>query len=71
VQVCARIEFAILAVARYGHRSTEAARLIRKHPTSITRWLEHGITDLKSSPSFRHRIDDLDRQISRSVRNIA
>jgi hypothetical protein len=70
-QVRARIEFAMLAVVRYGLPSTEAARLIRKHPTSITRWVELGIADLKSSPSFRRRIDDLDQQISRSARNNA
>jgi REP element-mobilizing transposase RayT len=66
--VRARIEYTILAVTRYGLRSTEAARLIRKHPTSVSRWIERGLADLRSSPSFRRRIDDLDRRISRSAR---
>jgi hypothetical protein len=43
--------------------------MIGKHPASIARWIERGLTDLRSSPSFRRRIDDLDRQISRSARN--
>lgn len=66
--VRARVEFTILAVARYGFRSTEAARLIGKHPTSISRWVDRGLSDLKSRPNFRRRIDDLDRRISRSAR---
>jgi len=66
--VRARIEFTVLAVARYSFRSTEAARLIGKYPTSISRWIDRGLSDLRSSPSFKRRIDDLDRRISHSVR---
>jgi len=67
--VRARVEFTVLAVARYGFRSTEAARLIGKHPASISRWIDRGLSDLGLNPSFKRRIDDLDRSISQSVRS--
>ena len=69
LQVQARIEFATLAVARYGIRSTEVARFIKKHPTAIARWIYLGLRKQREDQSFRKLIDTLDRQISRSVRN--
>jgi REP element-mobilizing transposase RayT len=66
--VRARVQYSVLAVARYGFRSADAARLIRKHPTSICRWLERGQSDLRSDARFRNQVDDLDRRISQSAR---
>ena len=65
----ARIEFATLGASRYGIRSTEVARFIQKHPTSVARWISLGLRKQLEDRSFRERIDDIDRQISWSARN--
>ena len=65
----ARIEFATLGVSRYGIRSTEVARFIQKHPTSVARWISFGLRKQLEDRSFRERIDDIDRRISWSARN--
>jgi hypothetical protein len=58
-----------LAATRYGLRSTDLARYIQKHPTSGARWISLAFRKQLKDRSFRKRIDDLDRRISRSVRN--
>jgi REP element-mobilizing transposase RayT len=68
-QVQARIEFATLAAVRYGLRSTDLAKSIQKHPTSIARWISRGLRMQSEELSFRIRIDNLDRLISWSARN--
>ncbi len=67
--VQARIEFAALAVARYGLRSTDVAHAIEKHPTSVARWINIGFRKQVDDDVFRERIDNLDRRISASARN--
>ena len=42
-QARGRIEFAILAVGRYGLRVCDVASLLCKHPNSITKWLNKGL----------------------------
>ena len=69
LQVQARIEFATLAVTRYGMRSTEVARFIKKHPTTVARWIYLGLRKQREDQSFRELIDTLDRRISWSARN--
>ena len=68
-RVQARIELATLAVTRYGLRSTDLARYILKHPTSVARCNHLALCNQLEDRSFRKRIDDLDRWISRSARN--
>jgi len=62
-----RIEFATLGASRYGIRSTEVARFIQNHPTSVARWISLGLRKQIEDPSFRDRIDDIDRRISWSA----
>jgi len=69
--VQARIELATLAAARYEIRSTDIARAIQKHPTSVARWISIGLRKQVEDSAFRERIDHLDRRISRSARNDA
>jgi REP element-mobilizing transposase RayT len=69
LQVQARIKFATLAVTRYGMRSTEVARFLEKHPTTIARWINLGLRKQREDQSFRKLIDTLDSRISWSVRN--
>ena len=59
-----RIELTILAVARFGLRSSEVAILINKHPSSLTRWLNVGPHLDRRDRTFRNRINRLDNQIS-------
>ena len=69
LQVQARIKFATLAVTRYGMRSTEVARFLEKHPTTIARWINLGLRKQREDQSFRKLIDTLDSRISWSARN--
>lgn len=64
-----RIELTFLAVSRYGVRSREIADLIYKHPSSMTRWLNHGVTREREDADFRKRMNRLDRQISSAARD--
>lgn len=66
-----RIELATLAINRYQLRSTEVALAIRKHPSSIARWIKVGLVKQQGDAEFRGRIDRLDRRISSSARNNA
>ena len=69
--VQARIELATLAAACYGLPSTDIACAIRKHPTSVARWISIGLRKQVEDSAFRERIDHLDRRISWSARNNA
>ena len=64
-----RIELTLLGVSRYGFRSSDLAALLSKHPSSITRWLNEGVLLEREDPTFRKRINHLDRQISAAARN--
>jgi hypothetical protein len=39
-----RIGLTLLGVSRYGFRSTDLAALLGKHPSSMTRWLNKGVS---------------------------
>ena len=66
-----RIELTVLAVGRFGLRSSEIATLINKHSSSLTRWLNLGLRLERDDLSFRHRLDFLDRKISSAARDNA
>ena len=59
-----RIEFATLAISRYGYRVCDVANLIHKHRSSITLWLNKGLFNENKNPDFARRLDQLDEQIS-------
>jgi hypothetical protein len=59
-----RIEFATLAVGRYGLRVCDIAALLRKHPNSVTKWLNRGLRLERDDPGFKERLDQLDAAIS-------
>jgi len=47
----------------------EVARFIKKHPTTIARWIYLGLRQQREDQSFRELFDTLDRRISLSMRN--
>lgn len=64
-----RIELTLLGVSRYGFRSSDLAALLDKHPSSMTRWLNEGMSLEREDSNFSKRINQLDRQISAAARN--
>jgi len=62
--VLGRMELTALAVGRYGLRSCQVAKLIDKSASTVARWLQLGLRLEKEDPSFRRRLDFLDRAIS-------
>jgi len=66
--VQARLELAKLAQPATGF-APRISRHIQKHPTSVARWISLALRKQLKNSSFRKRIDDLDRRISRSARN--
>jgi len=60
-----RVEFAALAVGRYGLRICDIATLLDKHPNSVTKWLNKGLRLERDASEFKTRIDNLDASISR------
>ena len=64
-----RIELTLLGVSRYGVRSSDLAALLKKHPSSMSRWLNDGVSLERKDPTFRRRINHLDLQISAAARN--
>lgn len=65
-----RIELTLLAVARFGLRSTELAALLDKHQSSLTRWLNRGLKSEIEDQQFRDRINDLDAEISAAAQHL-
>jgi putative transposase len=64
-----RTELTLLGVSRYGFRSTDLAALLGKHPSSMARWLNHGVSLEREDSKFLGRINRLDRHISTAARN--
>ena len=58
-------EFTTLAVGHYGLRVCDVAALLRKHPNSVTKWLNRGLRLEGGDPEFKKRLDQLDAAISR------
>jgi REP element-mobilizing transposase RayT len=65
-QIRGRIEFTTLAISRYGYRVCDVAALIQKHRSSVTLWLNKGLSTENTTPEFARRLDRLDQQISRA-----
>ncbi len=63
--ITGRIEFCVLAVARYGLRACEVAASLDKGRNSVTRWLNQGLRREHDDPRFAARLDNLDSAISR------
>jgi REP element-mobilizing transposase RayT len=59
-----RIELAALAIGRYRLRVCDIAALVRKHPNSVSKWLNKGLRLESSNPEFKARLDELDAAIS-------
>jgi hypothetical protein len=64
-QIQGRIEFATLAISRFGFRVCDVATLISKHGNSVTHWLNQGLRKEGGDPDFTRRLDHLDAAISR------
>jgi REP element-mobilizing transposase RayT len=65
-----RVELTLLGVSRYSFKASEISALLKKHPSSLSRWLNQGLTWEREDPGFRNRITSLDQRISASTRNI-
>ena len=59
-----RIEFATLAISRFGFRVCDVAALISKHGNSVTLWLNQGLRKESSDADFTKRLAQLDAAIS-------
>jgi REP element-mobilizing transposase RayT len=62
-QIRGRIEFATLAISRYGYRVSDVADLIHRHRSSITLWFNKGLLTENTEPEFARRVARLDEQI--------
>jgi len=51
------------------HLWSDIAALLNKHPSSMSRWLNIGVSLEREDPIFLRRINHLDRQISAAARN--
>jgi hypothetical protein len=63
-----RVELTLLAVTRFGLRSSDLAGLLEKHQSSLTRWLNFGLQHEREDQLFRDRINQLDIEISAAAR---
>lgn|GEM_PF-4135393 len=71
-----RIELVTPGLSRYGLRARDFATLLDQHGATITRWLNEGLRRERDEPTFRQRLDDLDRAVSdhqhnATMRNVA
>ena len=62
-----RVEFATLAVSRFGFKCCDVAALLNKHGNSVTNWLNQGLHLAGNDPDFNRRLDQLDAAISRAT----
>jgi hypothetical protein len=49
--------------------ASDLAALLGKHPSSMTRWLNQGVSLERAALEFLRRINRLDRLISAAARN--
>ena len=61
------VEFATLAVSRYGLKCCDVAALLNKHGNSVTNCLRQGLHLAGTDPEFTKRLDHLDSTISRAT----
>ena len=59
-----RVDFATLAVSRYGFKCCDVATLLNKHGNSVTNWLNWDLHLVGTDPEFNKRLDHLDASIS-------
>jgi len=59
-----RIEFTTVAAGRYGLRVSDIAKLLDKHPSSVTKWLNRGLRLERDESDFKNRLDRLDAAVS-------
>jgi hypothetical protein len=52
-----------VAVGRFGHRVCDLAKLLRKNPGTVSRWLTEASRRSLSDPSYRTHLDILDSRI--------
>jgi hypothetical protein len=58
-----RIDVTAVAVRRFGHRVCDVAKLLRKNPGSVSRWLTTADRRLLNDPSYSVHLDNLDTRI--------
>ena len=58
-----RIDLTAVAVGRFGHRVCDLAKLLRKNPGTVSRWLGNADRRLLNEPGYRAHLDDLDTRI--------
>jgi REP element-mobilizing transposase RayT len=62
-----RIEFATLAISKYGLKVRDVATELDKHRNSVTKWLNQGLLLLSDDQRFVQRLDHLDQLISKEA----
>jgi hypothetical protein len=63
-----RIDLTALAVGRFGHRVCDVAKLLRKNPGTVSRWLSKADSRSLHDPGYRKHLDDLDSRIQEHLR---
>jgi len=58
-----RIDLTAVAVGRFGHRICDLAKLLRKNPGTVSRWLTGANRRSLHDPSYRTHLDNLDSRI--------
>ncbi len=58
-----RIDLTAVVVGRFGHRVCDLAKLLRKNPGTVSRWLTKADRRLLNDPSYCARLDNLDTRI--------
>lgn len=58
-----RIDLTAVAVGRIGHRVCDLAKLLRKNPGTVSRWLTKADRRLLNDPSYGAHLDNLDTRI--------
>ena len=58
-----RIDLTAVAVGRFGHRVCDLAKLLRKNPGTVSRWLSKAHRKLLHDHRNSTHLDDLDTRI--------
>ena len=58
-----RIDLTAVAVGRCGHRVCDLAKLLRKNPGTVSRWLSEADRRSLHDPRYKTHLDGLDREI--------
>ena len=60
-----RIDLTAVAVGRFGHRVCDLAKLLRKNPGTVSRWLTEANRRSLHDPSYKTHLDILDSRIQK------